>query len=213
MKIPLDVQYKEKDEVKKRGAQWCTKNKNWYLWDYKNIPDLSNWINPDLNVYITENIYLVSSIRTCWKCKKNTTVHSIGADKYIIKDENQWKFRTGFILFNNISNYTKNMINILKRTNGNFRLGFSKTINSKYMMNYCEHCKMPQGDNYLYEEIDSVFAPSSDYMASNITILKMGISLDLGIKGDSFTTYINGIDSNNLIYKNAKKQKLSKLLY
>jgi hypothetical protein len=34
MKIPLNVKFEEKEEAKNNGAQWDSKNKLWYLWDY-----------------------------------------------------------------------------------------------------------------------------------------------------------------------------------
>jgi hypothetical protein len=41
-----------------------------------------------------------------------------------------------------------------------YRNDFSKTTQSFYRMNHCEHCGMKQGDFELFEEFDTPFCPS-----------------------------------------------------
>jgi hypothetical protein len=185
MKIPLNVNFDEKEKAKNNGAQWDSKNKLWYLWDYKKLSSVAKWLNPEYNIYITENVYLVNSFRQCWKCNKNTKVYSIGADKLVSFDE-QWKFYPSFHLINYITSYSKNLINILELTDNKFKLIHSKTINETYLMNICSYCNAAQGDNYLYEEEDSVFGSVRKSDIDNWTLKKIPLELDVGIKGDLF---------------------------
>jgi hypothetical protein len=101
VKVPLNVSFEEKDEAKSSGAQWDPKNKLWYLWDYKKLPEVKKFLNLDYNIYITENVYLVSGFRDCWKCNNATKVYSLGSDKFAMFDEGQglWKFYPAFYLF------------------------------------------------------------------------------------------------------------------
>jgi hypothetical protein len=203
MKIPLNVEFDEKDEAKSKGAQWDSVNKIWYLWDYKKIEQAGKWINQSYNIIVTERIYLVTGYRTCWKCNNDTKVFSIGTDKFAYLDK-QWKFYPVFYLINNINQYSSNFKNVLNFTNEKFKKMFSKTINQEYLMNTCEHCSALQGDNFLYNEVDSVFSPMNEHEASNMTINKIDIDIDIGISGDIFNSCNNGKNSNEIIWKGAK---------
>ena len=203
MKILLNVNYEEKEEAKNNGAQWDSTNKIWYLWDYKKIPLVQKWINPNYNIYVTEHIFLITGYRKCWKCHNPTKVYSIGADKFAYFDD-VWKFYPVFYLINGIKSYSNNFQNILNITNNKFKIVLSKTINEKYLMNTCEQCNTLQGDNFLYEEIDSVFSPINEYEINDMTIKKIDISLDIGLNGDIFKSYNDGKNSNEIIWKGAK---------
>jgi hypothetical protein len=203
MRIPLNVKYEEKDEAKNNGAQWGSVNKIWYLWDYKKIPLVNKWIPNNHNIYVTEHIYLVAGFRECWKCHNSTKVYSIGSDKFVCLDD-QWKFYPAFYLINGIKSYSNNFQNILSITNNKLKILLSKTINEKYLMNTCEHCNMLQGDNFLYDEIDSIFSPMNEYEASNMTIKKIDINIDIGLQGSIFKSYNNGRNSNEIIWNGAK---------
>jgi hypothetical protein len=203
MKIPLNVSFEEKDNAKKIGAQWDTKYKLWYLWDYKKLPSVAKWLNPEYNIYITENVYLVTGFRQCWNCNKTTKVYSIGADKFVSFDD-QWKFYSSFYLVNSIQLYSKNLTDILKLTDNKFKLIHSKTIDQTYLMNTCTFCDSAQGDNYLYYEDDSVFNPVGTSNNCNWNIKKTPIELDVGIKGNLFFDVLN--PSNKILWNKAKHE-------
>jgi hypothetical protein len=40
-----------------------------------------------------------------------------------------------------------------------YRNDFSKTTQTFYWMNHCEHCGLKQGDFELFEEFDTLFCP------------------------------------------------------
>jgi hypothetical protein len=47
----------------------------------------------------------------------------------------------------------------MRSVTGHYRNDFSKTTQSFYWMNHCEHCGMKQGDFELFEEFDTPFCP------------------------------------------------------
>jgi len=51
-----------------------------------------------------------------------------------------------------------------------YRNDFSKTTQSFYWMNHCEHCGMKQGDFELFEEFDTPFCPIDPRGASRILL-------------------------------------------
>ena len=211
MHIRLNVSYNEKDHAKAAGAQWDAANKLWYLWDYKKIPEVTKWLNYDYNIYVTENIYIVESTRICWGCHNSIPVYSIGADKFAFYDDDVWKFYPAFYLLNGIKKYTDLLDPILRKiTNDNFKISFSKTIQDTYLMNHCSCCCRAQGDNYLYDEYDAVFAPNSACQGESFILHKFPITIDIGIEGYPFMSVGNQGNSNKLIWDNAEKIVYSK---
>ena len=209
MKIQLNVDYSEKDEAKVLGAQWDSMNKKWYLWDYKKIDSLKKWI-PDSDIYdvfITDSLYIIEGFRRCWKCKQSIPVYAIGAEKFAYKcDDGSWKFSSSFHLINHIERYSYAVHEkIMKVTAGCLQLHFSKTVEMRYLMNLCIACDAPQGDNYLYDEIDAVFAPESAEDAANMKIHKIPLDFDIGLKGELFSCWADGNDTNTLIWNYAVK--------
>ena len=207
MRIYLNVPYDEKDKAKQIGAQWDPAAKRWYLWDYKKIPNVSPWLASIDNIYITEHIYIVEASRFCWNCKKSISVFSIGADKFVCNTEHSWKFYPAFYLFNGITKYSDALNKILSiATNNTFKLSYSRTVAKSYLMTNCEYCHRVQGNNFLYDEYDAVFAPHTENEASAFTLHDFPLPQDIGMQGDLFRCFVNGSDSNKLIWENADRK-------
>jgi hypothetical protein len=58
----------------------------------------------------------------------------------------------------------------MRSVTGHYRNDFSKTTQSFYWMNHCEHCGMKQGDFELFEEFDTPFCPINPEDASRILL-------------------------------------------
>jgi hypothetical protein len=58
----------------------------------------------------------------------------------------------------------------MKSLTENYRKDFSKTTQTFYWMNHCEHCGMKQGDFELFEEFDTPFCPANVRDASRILL-------------------------------------------
>ncbi len=209
MKIQLNVPYAEKDAAKVAGAQWDAQNKKWYLWDQNKIDAVTRWL-PDgdiYNLFVTKTLYIVKGWRTCWKCGQSIPVYAIGVDSFAAKgDDGTWHFNGHFTLINGIERYSYEANEKIARlTDGCLKLHYSKTVETKYLMNLCPSCGAPQGDNYLYEEIDSVFAPATIADAENLEIYRTPLAFDIGLKGSVFSMYADGKDTNKLIWEYARK--------
>jgi len=59
-----------------------------------------------------------------------------------------------------------------------YRKDFSKTTQSFYWMNHCEHCGMKQGDFELFEEFDTPFCPIDPEDASRILLRRVSESFE-----------------------------------
>jgi hypothetical protein len=204
MRIRLNVPFHEKDKAKELGARWDQNAKTWYLWDYAKIDEFSEWLDGDYCIYITEKLYLAKGIRECWHCGKGTPVYSVGATKTAYKDK-EWKFYPRFYLVNNVSGYSKAFETVLRQTNGQFRISYSKTTGTSYLNNHCSGCGRMQGDNFLYEEIDAVFSPTEAKDAEGIRLMEFSLEFDIGMLGCMFFSINNGRSSNELIFKHAKR--------
>jgi len=205
MRIPLNVKFEEKVEAKNNGVKWDKKNKIWYLWDYKYLSSVNKWLNPDFNIYITENIYLVSGCINCWKCNKTTKVHSIGADKFVYFDE-QWKYYSVFYLIKAIELYSNNLSEVLELTEDKFTLLFSNASKTKYLTNTCEHCNNKQGNSFLYNEEGAIFSPLSRKQVENMIIEDIPLDLDIGLKGRLYSSYGSGTNSNVILWNGSEHQ-------
>jgi len=58
----------------------------------------------------------------------------------------------------------------MRSVTGHYRNDFSKTTQSFYWMNHCEHCGMKQGDFELFEEFDTPYCPINPEDASRILL-------------------------------------------
>ncbi len=58
----------------------------------------------------------------------------------------------------------------MRSVTGHYRSDFSKTTQSFYWMNHCEHCGMKQGDFELFEEFDTPYCPINPEDASRILL-------------------------------------------
>ncbi len=90
------------------------------------------------------------------------------------------------------------IIDIAKK-NFNFDLTFSKTTESKYLANKCDHCNSLQGDFYLFGETDSPFFVYSMNDAKKLTLHKIPLKFDFVLNDG-----VNWSSEDYLIRKYAK---------
>lgn len=211
MNIKLDVPYSDKDEVKKYGVKWNNNYKTWYLQDYKNLPYVIDYLeNKDFTIYATEKLHIIEGFIKCWKCFKIIPVYALGVSKasYIDYEDECWKFTSKFKMVYNISSYSQALENILKKLNINdiMKISYSNTIQSSYLMNLCQNCGAKQGEFFLFNEIDSVFSPTSVKEAKKLKIYEIPLLFDIGLDGE-FVDIISSdcSDINALIWFNAER--------
>ncbi|EIP5862260.1 DUF5710 domain-containing protein (plasmid) [Methylocaldum sp. MU1018] len=69
-----------------------------------------------------------------------------------------------------VSALPERVINYMQVYSHHYKLDFSKTMQTSYWMNHCEHCGMKQGDFEMYEEPDGTFYPLDAAAAAQITL-------------------------------------------
>ncbi|MGJ0847753.1 DUF5710 domain-containing protein [Tissierella praeacuta] len=202
-KLYLKVPYAEKDEAKALGARWDPQRKEWYVNDSSIYYLFAKWYyNREADRILHDYLYIATTNRTCFKCNKQTQVialvspYSIYMDKdddhvyfydddcpldyydeeenwyYLYSDEDYYEYNLKFFCY---IDYLPENFSIFLKDKYNFYYGYSKFTRSYYYGNHCTHCGVLQGDNYLFEEVDSVFNINSIQKAKNITLFKLDL--------------------------------------
>lgn len=146
-------------------------------------------------------LYIATANRTCFKCNKQTLVIALISPYsiYMDKDDDHVYFydndgrpldyydeeKDWYYLYSNEDYYEYNMkffcyidtlpekFSTFLKEKYNFYYEYSNATKSYYYGNHCTHCHVLQGDNYLFEEADSIFNINSIQKAKNITLLKL----------------------------------------
>lgn len=90
----LNVDYNDKDEVKKIGARWNPELKKWYVFSRKDYNKFGYWIGEKesaISYVIFDYFYLVKSVRQCFKCKKYIPVVAFAFDSYCVLYDEEYE--------------------------------------------------------------------------------------------------------------------------
>lgn len=190
-KIYLEVVYMQREKVKALGARWDASKKAWYIYDDMDQAPFKEWIPEPIIPNIRSNFYYIGrALHPCWRCQKQTYSFCIAVPKdaefysldedYDYQDENEpdrynWtKMTHGFhTCIPYLNHPTEDMVQHLKRLAPNYRPDYSKTIESMYWMNHCDHCGIKQGDNSLHQESDAPFFPDHIETAKLFQLLEI----------------------------------------
>ena len=174
--IDLNVPYHEKDDAKRLGARWDAARKTWFLPDGANSEPFTKWLTSQWDINIRSPFYFIAqSTRTCWRCDRTTKVFGFllppGHEVWLEGDEPVgWEHQTPAAVVYYITHIPSTVQAQMKSLTVHYRNDFSKTTQSFYWMNHCEHCEMKQGDFELFEEFDTPFCPLNMRDASRILL-------------------------------------------
>lgn len=172
-RVDLQVPFAQKDEAKKRGAQWDNNSKVWYVPEGVDPSLFKQWLPgpPQLNTR-AERYFIAESLTACWKCGEATRVLGIvlPAGHETAEDDNEWTRNDDPAIVSYASFLLPDNATRIQALSRKYRVDFSKTTNSSYWMNHCDRCGMKQGDFELYCEPDGAFFPTSEQAASRITL-------------------------------------------
>ena len=193
MALILKVPYEEKDEVKALGAKWNPQLKKWYVEHRKDYRKFIKWIlgNKDQVYILCDCFYIVEGLHICFKCGNPTKVIGYGIKKHFIvcnpelyMEEDVWRFEDDEIhIASHIDPLPKELLNYLKDKYG-YYVSYSKTIQSSYLANHCVHCKVIQGDFYLFGEADSPFFVNSEEQAGKLKLYRIPLKNDIIVTAD-----------------------------
>ncbi|WP_248767663.1 DUF5710 domain-containing protein [Pseudomonas sp. MWU12-2345] len=201
-RINLAVPFSEKDEAKSLGARWDPSLKNWYIPVGVEIGPLLRWLpvtqqadlehGPEFCVR-APYYYVMESISHCWGCSNLTRVFSFKLpeqheefDYYENEDEDftltsnlgEWKCHGYRGTVSNIDSLSPLVTKQIHRFTTKFKLAYSKTAGSRYLMNHCEHCGAKLGDFFMHSEPGGAFFPTSPDEAQRMTLIKINERFD-----------------------------------
>lgn len=175
MRIHLNVPYRDKERAKSLGAVWDAKEKKWGVPQDRSIADFDEWLphyqTLGFNVY-SSLFWIAQGVQNCWKCKKETFVFSFllppnflyfdFGEEWQPEEEKEWMWLpaefSGFVF--DITWIDEHALKEISRFSKNrYKVGYSKTADSKYYMNHCLECGAKQGDFFMYNEPNGTFNP------------------------------------------------------
>jgi hypothetical protein len=172
----LNVPFHDKDDAKRLGARWDAVRKTWFLPDCTDTAPFAKWLpqQSDFNLRCT-SYFIAQSVRTCWHCDRVSQVFSFlvprGHQMRQDRDGSAfWEPQESEAIIYYITQIPETVQVQMRSITGHYRSDFSKTTQSFYWMNHCEHCGMKQGDFELFEEFDTPFCPINPKDASRILL-------------------------------------------
>lgn len=159
MSIKLNVPFEDKDIVKALGAKWEVEKKTWYIpTEIKNIKPFLRWLSPSTHYLIPVHSYILEGTNKCWKCGNLSKVVTLASATYrTVSSNNQLIYSNDFVIFNRIENVEPNTLTKMHSFCPDYEFRYSKTVKEEYWMNKCEHCKIPIGDFFLFNETTGPF--------------------------------------------------------
>lgn len=177
-RVDLMVPFAEKDQAEQLGARWDAVHKTWFVPEGLDAAAFSQWLPRKVNIGIRASSYLVAETLTeCWRCHELTRVYALilpaGHETLESGDDDTdsyWYQHTEAALVLYVTDLPQVVAAQMTSRSPRYRIDFSKTTQSSYWMNHCEHCGMKQGDFGLYCEPGGAFFPMDERAASHIAI-------------------------------------------
>ncbi|WP_313157570.1 hypothetical protein [Sphingobacterium multivorum] len=107
---------------------------------------------------INNSFFFIQNSTTCYKCKANTPVISLGVESYDIQKE-KIESKGDLFFFSKLTSMDETLRNLLITKFSYFKPFFSKTADQEYWANHCVFCNAVQGDWFLHSEPGEAFFP------------------------------------------------------
>ena len=178
-RIDLAVPFAEKDEAKRLGARWDGERKLWYVPDGVDAGAFGRWLPSEPDISVRSSSYFIAhTTKPCWKCSEHTSVFGfiLPAGHETLEPDEDDDERDAWYRYDEptIVHYVTDLLPAvaarIKAFSRHYRVDFSKTTQSSYWMNHCEHCGMKQGDFEMYCEPQGAFFPMDERAASLIVL-------------------------------------------
>lgn len=176
-RVDLTVPFSEKEEAKQLGARWDSSSKVWFVPDGVDPHAFQRWLPSPPDVTIRANSYSVAQTGdACWKCGEFTRMYSFllptGYQTFEQGDDDveAWFTNEGQSMVSYVTDLLPSVAARIKSIARYYYLDFSKTTNSSYWMNHCEHCGMKQGDFAMHCEPGGAFFPMDEEALASIKL-------------------------------------------
>jgi Domain of unknown function (DUF5710) len=164
-RIDLQVPFAEKDEAKRLGARWDSRQRTWYVPEGIGPAPFKKWLPETLAPNIRASRWdLAIASRECHRCGEPTHVYAI-----LLPPEHEtleegddpagdrWERGECSTLLSYVENVSSPVAGELYVLASRYRLDHSQTTDSFYWMNHCEHCEAKLGDFETMEEPGTFF--------------------------------------------------------
>jgi len=176
-RIDLKVPFSDKDEAKKLGARWDASSKVWFVPAGVGSSAFQRWMPSVPDLRVRANSYSIAqTTESCWKCGDLTRVYGFllptGHQVFETDDDGvaDWNEHDYPSMVAYVTDLPAAAAARIKAATTRYFLDFSKTTNSSYWMNHCEHCGMKQGDFAMYCEPGGAFYPMDEDAVSSIKL-------------------------------------------
>lgn len=176
----LTVPFAEKDEAKRHGALWDGERKVWYVPDGIDESAFWRWLPRDPDISVRSSSYFIAqTTKPCWKCREHTSVYGfiLPAGHETLEHDDEDGEQDAWYRYDEptIVHYVTDLLpavatRIKAFSRHHYHVDFSKTTQSLYWMNHCEHCGMKQGDFEMYCEPQGAFFPMDERAAALIVL-------------------------------------------
>ena len=157
-RIDLQVPFPHKDEAKNLGARWDVELKRWYVPDGVDPSAFEKWLPKPPNIR-APFWCLAASTRRCWRCEVPSRVFAImlpcGYEAWNVADDpadDGWMSSEDSTLLSYVGNVPESVVAKLRQGAPRYRVDYSRTTQSFYWMNHCEHCDAKLGDFETLQE-------------------------------------------------------------
>lgn len=196
-RISLIVPFSQKDEAKSLGARWDPNLKIWYVPEGVEIGPLARWLpvtehsdlehEPEFHVRASY-YYVMESVSSCWSCSNWTRVFSFQLPEEheqfdYVEDEDEgfaltsnlgeWKCQGYRGTVSNVDSLAPQVAKQIHRFTDRFKHAYSRTADSRYLMNHCEHCGAKLGDFFMHSEPGGAFFPTSPDEAQRMILVRI----------------------------------------
>ncbi len=176
-RVNLKVPFSEKDEARQLGARWDASSKVWFVPDGIDLRTFQKWLPSESDITVQAKSYSIAQTEeSCWKCGELTRVHCfllpVGHQTFEQVDDDVWAWyvheSSSMVAY--VTDLLPTVAARIKAITRHYYLDFSKTTNSSYWMNHCEHCGMKQGDFAMHCEPGGAFFPMDEEAVLNIRL-------------------------------------------
>ena len=194
-RIHLTVPFADKDEAKRLGARWDPQERVWFVPDGIASARFSQWM-PAWDVR-SNRYWVVSGETYCWKCDQPTEVYALAvppghetlSDDDGDGDDEEWVRQDALQFLMYVSDMDNGVLAELQQRCPGWTRDYSKTTESHYWMNHCQHCRMKQGDFPLHSEPGGAFFPTDEAELKRLTFHRVHRPLH-ACAGTSMSTFL-----------------------
>ncbi|WP_104657399.1 hypothetical protein [Ralstonia insidiosa] len=185
VQLPLLLAPSRGADANSAGAVWSDARRGWFANASSDLGALARWL-PDV---IATHYFLATASTTCWKCRESTPVFSIAVPpshlmQYPLPDDGDgpitaiaWEAAEYGGFLSDLVEMSGSVRKVLAAHCPAYRVDYSHTADTNYLMNHCASCGAKQGDFYLHQEPGGAFFPITEDEAARITLRRVNALL------------------------------------